>query len=46
MNVHATADLARRIEAFQRTLGITRSSAMCILIESGLQHAALSIKEE
>ena len=37
MNCHATPQLAERIVAFQRRLGITRSAAMCILIEAGLR---------
>lgn len=46
MNCHATPDLAARIEAFQRRMGITRSAAMCILLESALAQNGLPSPKE
>lgn len=46
MNCHATPQLAERIVAFQTRMGITRSAAMCILMETGLREHGLPPAKE
>lgn len=45
--VHAVPELVERIERFRRSQGsVSRSAALCILIETGLRQAGLPPTEE